>query len=628
MALTTKCCLYAWQRIDDFSIDNHLIVSPSSYKGRPIGEANIQEYVSDVTSKYLPTGHSPWQVHVLNGGQATRGSSSSFQQASSPPPQQQQQQQQQVCRFLVRVHHLLLRQEKLCLGDFLPLKPSQWPPATTTDDEDAGPSSSRLLMANQASVGGGGQQQRLMLKPPNALPSPFANLYSEPQALPRLHQKLTESFSNVWNEFLCNNDPTERPEILKKRIGVWQCSKIAVIVCFSTAKEIKRQYHRKEGPSVLASLWPAYKREARKRNFTLGLVLQAMLNLLNPAQSLRSGCAWLWYLLIVLSLKAPILLWRELRAASLLYDQQHYYPDSLVADLAVYLPLLFNAVVEVLSILGMILSAPFVVFEELLRSGRSSAQLRTASQTGRKVVAWSDEIELDLLERIAGVSGASDAEILLAGAVDSLKEYFKCSGQQIPDEILATAKFTSQRALYVSDREPKGLLCLALPTTTPNFEDDLVDILQAVQSEVAEARSRQRALYAITQAETASGVLTSCLPSIILKVVLNQLTRRYSISVTHVDGDLPVEGIQSAVFWKPPQGNLNLSMSLHRHGRGVRLGVMGDAMIGPQHAAITRAFPRSLKRLARTLGVEASARDRLRFQQQQQQQQPPSNPIS
>ncbi|CAB0042429.1 unnamed protein product [Trichogramma brassicae] len=235
MALTTKCCLYAWQRIDDFSIDNHLIVSPSSYKGRPIGEANIQEYVSDVTSKYLPTGHSPWQVHVLNSGQPTRGSSSSFQQASSPPPQQQQ--QQQVCRFLVRVHHLLLRQEKLCLGDFLPLKPSQWP-AATTDDEDAGPSS-RLLMTNQTS-GGGGQQQRLMLKPPNALPSPFANLYSEPQALPRLHQKLTESFSNVWNEFLCNNDPTERPEILKKRIGVWQCSKIAVIVCFSTAKEIKR----------------------------------------------------------------------------------------------------------------------------------------------------------------------------------------------------------------------------------------------------------------------------------------------------------------------------------------------------------------------------------------------------
>lgn len=44
-------------------------------------------------------------------------------------------------------------------------------------------------------------------------------------------------------------------------------------------------------------------------------------------------------------------------------------------------------------------------------------------------------------------------------------------------------------------------------------------------------------------------------------------------------------------------------MTLHRHGQAVRLGVMGDAMIGPQHAAITRSFPASLEKLARTLGV-------------------------
>ena len=44
-------------------------------------------------------------------------------------------------------------------------------------------------------------------------------------------------------------------------------------------------------------------------------------------------------------------------------------------------------------------------------------------------------------------------------------------------------------------------------------------------------------------------------------------------------------------------------MTLHRHGKSVRLGVMGDAVIGPQHAAITRSFPHSLERLARTLGL-------------------------
>ena len=60
-------------------------------------------------------------------------------------------------------------------------------------------------------------------------------------------------------------------------------------------------------------------------------------------------------------------------------------------------------------------------------------------------------------------------------------------------------------------------------------------------------------------------------------------------------------------------------MTLHRHGNYVRLGVMGDAMIGPQHLAITRAFPISLERLARTLGVELVHQDQNHLQVQHQE---------
>lgn len=108
----------------------------------------------------------------------------------------------QIC--LVRAHHLLLRQEHLTLADFLPLKYStdNW----TCQESD----------------------------------SPFTNLYAQPFALPRLRQMLIESFSNYWNDFLYNNDPTERPEILKKRTGVFQCVKIATIVLICTLKEVAR----------------------------------------------------------------------------------------------------------------------------------------------------------------------------------------------------------------------------------------------------------------------------------------------------------------------------------------------------------------------------------------------------
>lgn len=55
---------------------------------------------------------------------------------------------------------------------------------------------------------------------------------------------------------------------------------------------------------------------------------------------------------------------------------------------------------------------------------------------------------------------------------------FRCSGQPIPDEVLATAKFDSQRSIYVNDVKANGMLCVALPTRTPLFEDDMIEILQ------------------------------------------------------------------------------------------------------------------------------------------------------
>ena len=110
--------------------------------------------------------------------------------------------ERQIC--LVRAHHLLLRQEHLTLADFLPLKYStdNW----TCQESD----------------------------------SPFTNLYVQLSALPRLQQMFRESFSNYWNDFLYNNDPIEQPEILKKRIGIFQCVKIATIVFVCTLKELAR----------------------------------------------------------------------------------------------------------------------------------------------------------------------------------------------------------------------------------------------------------------------------------------------------------------------------------------------------------------------------------------------------
>lgn len=46
-------------------VDNHINVYPSSYRGRPVTTANVQDYISNIVSKYLPIGLPPWQICVI-----------------------------------------------------------------------------------------------------------------------------------------------------------------------------------------------------------------------------------------------------------------------------------------------------------------------------------------------------------------------------------------------------------------------------------------------------------------------------------------------------------------------------------------------------------------------------------
>lgn len=465
---------------------------------------------------------------------------------------------------IIRAHHLLLRQEHLKLADFLPLKYSSENWSYRESD------------------------------------SPLTNLYSEPSALPRLHQMLTESFSNYWNEFLCNNDPAESPEILKKQIGAFQSVKIGIIVWVSTAKEITRCYKKVEGFRFV-ECFTVLRREASKRNFRASVIFWAFVRAFNPVDILYTGIHWVWYICVTLALKTPILLLRELNA--LRSSQKHFHPDTLTSVLSCYLPLIFQAISELASIASIVVTAPKLILEELFFKSVQVNHLQTISLCGRKIAAWSDEVDVETIKKISTVTGASEAEILLAATAASFKEYFKQAGLQTPQELLVTAKFVSQKALFLHNHEARGVLCLGLPTKTPLFDDDPVETLQIIQENVQEARAKQKATYALSAAESSGGLMSSYLPSIVLKLALLYLTRRYSLSVTHVDGDLPVEGVDAAMYWRPPQGYCSMSVTLHRHGKGIRLGIIGDAMIGPQHYNITRTFPRSVQELAVTVGV-------------------------
>lgn len=48
-----------------FNIENHITLYPSNYRGRTVTEANVQDYISNIVSKYLPPDLPPWQICVI-----------------------------------------------------------------------------------------------------------------------------------------------------------------------------------------------------------------------------------------------------------------------------------------------------------------------------------------------------------------------------------------------------------------------------------------------------------------------------------------------------------------------------------------------------------------------------------
>ncbi|XP_060522193.1 uncharacterized protein LOC132699472 isoform X2 [Cylas formicarius] len=99
-SLVTRCGIYAWQR-SKFDLEQHVTLAKFTYKGRAVTEFNIQEYVSEIISKYLPSGISPWQLIIIPTSEDHH-------------------------YILLKIHHILLS-EGVNIGDLLPLIPPTRP---------------------------------------------------------------------------------------------------------------------------------------------------------------------------------------------------------------------------------------------------------------------------------------------------------------------------------------------------------------------------------------------------------------------------------------------------------------------------------------------------------------------
>lgn len=259
-----------------------------------------------------------------------------------------------------------------------------------------------------------------------------------------------------------------------------------------------------------------------------------------------------WWWLTTLTVRLPMLVVGEL--VVLVFHHE-------VSSLAQVCQLGVSALVDTCWLLRRGYLAPRVFLDELLQDGGCAHALQATPMCGRKVVAWSEPVAMSLVRRVAQASGASTAEVLLAGVTDSLREYLRGVGGTVPPHVLCTARLLAAGELVGSGGG--GVLCLALPTRPDcdylsHSEAESLAALAEIRETVASARARQELLYHVTGD---ASPLVQMLPSPLLRLLLNMMSRRYSVTVTHAPplADAIPElqsGVDSVIYWRPPQSNV------------------------------------------------------------------------
>ncbi|KAL4708318.1 hypothetical protein ACJJTC_007724 [Scirpophaga incertulas] len=553
---------YAWDPSHEFKTDNHFVVANPVYRGRPVSDSNIQEYVSEIVSKLFPNEQPPWQFIVIPC------------MATEPK-----------YYVLVRVHHLFLTGEKsINIGDMLLLEQ-----LSPTD---------RVTQQTEYS------QQ-----------SPLVSLFPSPSAIPELWEKLNENLSNAWNEFVSEYDPVESPRALKTLPGAFHVAGLILIATVSALRELtKKKLHNPGEPPITATnLLAAVQRECKRRNLTIPKIIISPLVTFNPRKWPRRTFDTTLMTTRVF-FKMPFWLRDELVALNQLRTKGHVKEmNTLTWKYAELAQLCVRAFLEAWTALVETYRAPAKLWVDTIKSDDGKRHLlQTVNLCGRKVIAWSKPVPRASVERAARALGVSPTDIALYAATEALRAYFEHVQANTPEFVLCTARAASEDFLFsfaegngkiYKKYHTGGMVCVPLPLGASP---------RRTARAVSGACARQRALAGAWAAQARCGALTRAVPSPLARLALNVLSRRYAVSYAEITAPpdattrdtLWGQTVDAVIYWRPPQANISMSLTVIQYADTVRLSVMTDARLSPSHTLPAVRWPNAVEQLVAKVDQE------------------------
>lgn len=244
------------------------------------------------------------------------------------------------------------------------------------------------------------------------------------------------------------------------------------------------------------------------------------------------------------------------------------------------------------------LSAPGILLRRLTwRPDRS--RLHGPELSGRKRVAWTTPLDLDVIKQAKNHFGATVNDVLMAAVSGAFSIYLERHGGIPPDRFRVS--------MPVNVRLPGTPLRLenhfaAVPLELPAGAGPFQDRIKAVKAKMDELKHSVAPLVVYRIQRT----LLAFLPKAVSRGLIDFLANKCTAVVTNVPGppgDLLLEGrkLRSMLFWVPQRARIGIGISILSFAGKVQVGIMADEVLMLDPADLVEAFEEEFEALRKLL---------------------------
>ena len=251
-----------------------------------------------------------------------------------------------------------------------------------------------------------------------------------------------------------------------------------------------------------------------------------------------------------------------------------------------------------------IIVGPFILLLKFF-SKADSSNIHGQELCGKKVVAWSKNVDLSIVKKVKNTAGTTVNDVMVSCLAGALHDYLKCKQNydtaatledmwaSIPVDIRTSSKSVELENKF-------AIVFLRLPVAAKNAVDRLLE-------------TKQRMDIIKTSAEplvTAVTVrLMMLLPDCFSRPLIDFFSRKVSCVLSNVPGPqqalyLGGQEIVQSLFWVPQRANIGVGLSIFSYGGGIRVGVFSDERVIRNPRDVVKGFETNFLQLVKELNVD------------------------